>query len=873
MKSRLFQILAAVVILSMAQMSCVTYSNLLASSSPTHTSVQATATQAPSTPAPVPTSVAFQAPLVTTNAPYRITGSFKWTQEDNGTLVDNILYSERQVVLTDLHGFVIRNKQWELPVDSQALGYVQYDPSSGTGKYELALPEIPDATFNNVGNKNPQDTGVQIFAVDYEPVIYGSPFETGDDRLLGWPTDDASIKVDSERDDEINGGTVIVWAPDDKQYFPTGFGADNKLFTADDPTAPLPAGYTVVNLDTSPFSFSQSPQQDITLYESPEAKPHDFSKESYTQAFDDLVSFLKTDYAFDGIQGKQPNWDQLVANIRPRVQQAQQSQDKYAFYEALRDFTYAFKDGHTGLDGGDLSATDFQTNYEASYGFTVRVLDDKSVLVDSVLSGGPAEAAGMKTGAIITQFNGEPVMDAINSEPLFFQLQSSDFAVTYEKAIMLTRAKPNDQASITFTNPGGSAQSVTLSSVVNQEEVNILKEQLGLTPTPTLLPVELQTLTVNGTDIGYIKVNKNFDDLNLLLKLFERGLQDFQQDKVAGLIIDLRDNGGGVPLGLAGFLTNQTIDLGQLEYYNKLTGKFEPQDQPDQILPKEQYHFDKIAVLVGLNCASACELEAYGFSKVPGAVVVGEYPTAGVEAEVSRGQIIMPEGINMQFPTGREVLPDGSLFLEGTGVQPALKVPVNATNVLSTGDAVLTTAENSILGQPGSSTPGSASTAPTPSATLQPAASAPTIDTISQSQQAASSGAPQLEQDATEQYQPSDFAKPGSLTYTVSLSSTDQVLWTYGWCATTTDILKTDLKNIQLKFTLDGQNVPESDFATDDSPQNGEQCHTLYVALSNWVVGRHHLVTTATFTSKINDGTSDYAAGDYVLDYTVNVQP
>ncbi len=46
-----------------------------------------------------------------------------------------------------------------------------------------------------------------------------------------------------------------------------------------------------------------------------------------------------------------------------------------------------------------------------------------------------------------------------------------------------------------------------------------------------------------------------------------------------------------------------------------------------------------------------------------------------------------------------------------------------------------------------------------------------------------------------------------------------------------------------------------------------------YVALSNWPVGKHHIVTTATFTSKINDGTSDYAPGDYVLDYTVNVQP
>ena len=503
--------------------------------------------------------------------------------------------------------------------------------------------------------------------------------------------------------------------------FQPAFGADNKLFTSDDPVAPVPAGYSVVDLDTNPFTFSQSPQQDIPLYEAQDVKPHDFSSETYTQAFDDLVTFLKTDYAFDGIQGKQPNWDQVVASIRPRVQQAEQNHDAYAYYEALRDFTYAFKDGHSGLDGGDLAKQDFQTNYLGSLGFTVRILDDNSVMVNSVIPSGPADSAGMKPGAIVTQFNGQPVMDVIKSEPMFLGLQSSEFAILYYQAIMLTRTKPGAQATVSFTNPASQpkpatswiewlqtflqssknpspqSQSATLTAV---SEVNSLLKELNANQTPDLLPVDLQTLTVNGTDIGYIKVNTNADDLNLELKLFERGLKDFQQNKVAGLIIDLRDNGGGVPLGLAGFLTNQTINLGQLEYYNSLTGKFEPQDQPDQILPnQDQYQFNKLDILVGLNCDSACELEAYGFSKVPGAVVVGEYPTAGVEAEVSRGQIIMPEGINMQFPTGREVLPDGSLFLEGTGVQPTLKVPVNEANLLSTDDVVLTAAENSILGK------------------------------------------------------------------------------------------------------------------------------------------------------------------------------
>ena len=695
MKPRTFKLFSILVVLSLVQMACASF-NFPQLSQPQAQQTQAPVTQPPNGSPITSTVTAIPAPIVTTNEPFKITGSFKWTSEIQGTLVDNILFSERQVVLTDLHGFIIRNKQWELPVDSQVLGYVNYDPSSGSGTYELSLPEVPQGTFNNVGNKDPQATGIQIFAIDYEPNLYGTPFESGDDRFRGWPMGEASIKTDSNKNDEIVGGKIIIWSPDDKQGFPTGFGADGKLFTADDPVSVVPAGYTVVNLDTTPFTFSQTPQQDMPLYEAPNVQPHDYSNESYTKAFDDLVNFLKTDYAFNGIQGKQPNWDQVVANIRPRVQQAERTHDAMAYYVALRDFTYAFKDGHTGLDGGKLGQQDFQTNYLGSLGFTVKVLDDGNVMVDSVLSGGPAEAVGIKVGAIITKFNGNSVMDTINGEPLFFGLQSSAIGILSSKAIMLTRTKPGAQVTVSFTNAGNQSQTVTLTAVA---EVDSLLKQLGANQTPQMLPVQLQTLTINGNNIGYIQVNTNEDDINLMLRLFERGLKDFQENKVAGIIIDLRNNGGGTPLGLAGFLTNQTITLGQLEYYNSITGKFEHQDQPDQILPnQDQYHFGKITVLVGLNCASACEIEAYGFSKVPGAIVVGQYPTAGIEAEVSRGQIKMPEGINMQFPTGREVLPDGSLFLEGQGVQPTLKVPVNENNVLSSGDVVLQAAENVIIG-------------------------------------------------------------------------------------------------------------------------------------------------------------------------------
>jgi C-terminal processing protease CtpA/Prc len=380
------------------------------------------------------------------------------------------------------------------------------------------------------------------------------------------------------------------------------------------------------------------------------------------------------------------------------VEQAEKNKDSAAFYAALRDFTYAFKDGHVGISGGNFSTADFRANYAGSLGFTVHVLDNNQVIVTSVLAGTSAEAAGMKVGAFITQFNGKPVLEVIKSQPLFFGNQSSDVNILYSQAIMLTRTKPGTQAQVTFKNPDGQLNSKP-ANLTATPEVDSLLKALGYDKSAALVPVELSILTVNGKDIGYIKVNTNIDDLNLILRLFERGLEKFTEQKAAGIIIDLRNNSGGVPLGLAGFLTNQEIPLGQIEYYDSTQGKFIASGEPGKFTAKEsQYHFDKIAVLVGLNCASACELEAYALGKLPGAVVVGQYASGGIEAEVSKGQVKMPEGIGMQFPTGRIVNPDGSLFLEGIGVQPTIKVAVNAANVLSNQDVILQTAENAITG-------------------------------------------------------------------------------------------------------------------------------------------------------------------------------
>jgi hypothetical protein len=359
--------------------------------------------------------------------------------------------------------------------------------------------------------------------------------------------------------------------------------------------------------------------------------------------------------------------------------------------------------------------------------------------------------------------------------------------------------------------------------------------------------------------VGYIRINSNSDDINLIVRLFERALKQFTAMKVTGIVIDVRHNGGGQPLGLAGFLTDQEIPMGQAEYFSDKTGKFEPEGLRYEVLPNQnQYRFEKMVLLVSPACISACEFEAYGFSQVPGMIVVGQYPTGGVEADTARGSFNLPEGFSVTVPTGRFTLPDGGIFLEGQGVQPTLDVPVDETTALSTDDVVLQAGIDVVLQPLGA---GVAPSAP------------PKVASAADAEAAFSSGAAFFEDLARESYEPATFAQPGIANYTVPLTESEPVVWAYVWCSKDADTLAKNFENIQLKFTLDEKEVPADDFATYELETGGQTCRLVYTSLSDWTPGEHHIVTTATFTSKINDGTADYEPGDYVLDYTVYVKP
>jgi C-terminal processing protease CtpA/Prc len=652
----------------------------------TETSPSASTTETTTQPTAEPTKELSAAAGTIGEQPALITGTFKYSND----FVLETYYVEQAVALTDMTGFIKRDDQWVLPVNSQVLGYMAVDTKKKGGTFRLALPQIPEGELNDVSNKGQHDKGVQIFAVAYSPNLVGSPFAVGDDKTRGWPNYLASVVTDTENKNEVTGGKLIVWAPDDKQSFPTGFGTDGLLFTADDPAGPIPAGYSVIDLDQKPFGIIRTPEVTMTLEEPKDVAIKDYSNLSYTESFNKMFDLVKTEYAFNGITGKQPDWDTLYKKVYPMVQAAETNKDANAYFEALAQYEYAFKDGHVGLSGS-LEQTYFRDHVGYGYGFAIRELDDGRALVTFLTDGGPAQKAGMKKGAELVQFNGTATKDAISNVQPVLSTYSTEASRRFEQAVYLLRGPKGSKASLTFKNPNEAAKTVSLDAVA---EAQSFYAAIGSSGQQDLVPV---TYSILPSEIGYIKISSNDDDLGLIVRLFERALKQFESNQVLGLIIDMRHNYGGSPLGLSGYLTDQTITEGQLQYYSDKTKKFEAIGSPDMFYPNEtQYHFNKMVLLVGNSCYSACELESYGFSKVPGMQVVGQYGTNGVEAEVARGQFTLPEGISMQIPTGRFVNPDGSIFLEGIGVVPQVKVPITADSVLSSDDATLKAAEDLI---------------------------------------------------------------------------------------------------------------------------------------------------------------------------------
>ncbi|MCE7989798.1 MAG: peptidase S41 [Caldilinea sp. CFX5] len=591
------------------------------------------------------------------------------------------------VILEDQAGFVDRNEGFILPKESQTLGQITSDFYTSPFSYTIALPIEPQASLRDVDQDDDEETGVMVYAVAYWANIFGDPFlEERDLYGGGWSTAYASTRVsdDVSTKREIVGGKFLIYAPDDQQGFPSGFGEDGLLFTEDDPIVGVPQGYTVVDMDSDPFTFDRAREQKIDLIEPEGVALDDFSAMSYSEAFDAMIEKMRKEYAFTEYKGI--DWDAKSEEFRPRFVEAEEKKDTKAYLTALRDFAWSIPDGHIS---GPFLSDDFAFATGGGLGIAIRELDDSRVIVNFVLDDSPAAKAGIELKAEILAINGEPISDVISKTVAWSGPFSTEHFKRLQQLRYVTRFPVGTKVEVTFKNPGASeAQTVEMETSPERDSFSFSSFNAGRTGFEQ--PVEYELL---DSGYGYVKIYSFADNDLLSIQLWERMIRTLNDNQVAGLIIDMRQNGGGSGFladQMAAYFFNEPLELGNSGRYNEEIGEFFFDERTiDRFyLPAEdlRYH-GKITVLVGPSCNSACEFFSYDMTLEDRAEIVGQYPTGGLGGSIE--DFKMPENEMIRFTVGRNVDMNGEIHVEGKGVPPTVKVPVDEETLFSEGDPIL----------------------------------------------------------------------------------------------------------------------------------------------------------------------------------------
>ncbi len=595
------------------------------------------------------------------------------------------------IILEDQVNFVSRDILAELPAASQVFARLLNDfYAEGDVEYELLLPIAPQGTLLDLNFDDREDLGVQVYQVAHWDNRYGDAILDVRDAY-GWSGAYSSVTVDEDprKLGEITGGKLVIFAPDDQQTIASGFGEDGLLFTADDPQMRIPAGWSILNLDAEPFTLDRSNNVIVDLIEPKEAIPPDFSALSFTEAFDALIEWGRQRYAFTEFNGT--DWDALSEQFRPRFVEADNNGDVQAYEIAIDELAKAIPDGHVSAASATSNSLE-QQSIAGGLGFAVRELTDGRILVNFVQPGSPADNVGIKFGAEVTAINGQPIEDAIAAVNSVNAPYSNPAIERLDQVRFVTRFPLGVDVEVTFVNPGEEERTVTLTTVNERASLSFSRQFVyGQSIATIKSPLEFQFLP---SGYGYVSVNDFYGNEMLMIKVWEYFLDAVNFQGTPGIIIDLRTNGGGFSFignRIASYLYDEEIVLGYNASFNEILGEFyfDPRF-PERIQPEfneARRYRGPVVVLVGPGCASACEFFAYALTRNERAAVVGQYGTNSIGGGVE--EIPMPAGITFRIPSVRPIDPDGNIYVEGTGIQPTVVVPVTEENMATTDDIVL----------------------------------------------------------------------------------------------------------------------------------------------------------------------------------------
>lgn len=454
---------------------------------------------------------------------------------------------------------------------------------------------------------------------------------------------------------------------------------------------------TVVLVGLSPIS-----QQD-------ESKS-DYTELSWTSAFDNLHGRISREYAFT--QWKGIEWDALYTEYRAVIEKAQRDSDFDAYYIGLRSYLHEIPDRHVSSS----SIARINDKYVGGgFGIALAHLDDGSVIFTWVNQQSSAWEAGIRVGAELLYWDSATPKDALKAvSTVFTDISATKEDLDLKKQHYLVRGPVGKQVRVVFINEKERIpKEAVLTAVYDNGESfkksypdavlsDRLREAILDIETPAPMPEAMVEKKILEDGIFYIRVWGEFDaDLQRTgkapstLELFRHAVEEAVIEGAKGIVLDLRNNLGGLDQMAADMLGSFYSQKTFYEYqnvYNPTTGRLEivmadeeTSSQALYINPAKRCYAGRIIALINTRCVSSGEGIALGVYNLPNGDTLGFYGTNG-SFGLTGSEAVMPGGITVRWPSGQSLDENKNIQLDSRngvgGVSPSIRIPMSLENAV-----------------------------------------------------------------------------------------------------------------------------------------------------------------------------------------------
>ena len=274
------------------------------------------------------------------------------------------------------------------------------------------------------------------------------------------------------------------------------------------------------------------------------------------------------------------------------------------------------------------TADEFQSLKEQTSGSFVGIgvyigIDSESnkLTIISPIEGSPAYEAGIKSGDIVVKVDGE----SVDSKKI-------------DEVIKKIKGKENTKVKLTIQRDGKELNfDITRKTIVTKSVSNEVMED----------------------NIGYLRIT-SFDENTY--KEFKQNLSELESKGVKGLVIDLRDNPGGL-LDVCVDIADDLIGKGTIVYIKDNTGnkQYYKSDKKEVNLP--------MAVLINGGSASASEILTAALVDNGKAIAIGETSFGKGLVQSVKG---LKDGTGYKLTTAQYFTPNGD-YINGKGITPKIQ--------------------------------------------------------------------------------------------------------------------------------------------------------------------------------------------------------